>query len=94
MYDGCDLTEFWAYLLSPEYEDAVLAWKDPGEVLSMRKVDKLIFQYHLRIYVDGQVRGHYEYSSEGNPWRHITEQKFEPASEYFRPLLNNYLKRT
>jgi|SRR3989338_2259303 len=81
------------FLLDKGFEDAILAWKDPQEVLSMRNIDAQIFQYHLRIYKDGEVRGHYEYSSEGNPWEHIMEKRFEPASEYFEILLNPYLKK-
>ncbi|HLC71040.1 MAG TPA: hypothetical protein VJI32_03480 [Candidatus Nanoarchaeia archaeon] len=80
------------YLIKQGFEDAILAWKDPDEILSMRKIDKEIFQYHLRIFSDMEVRGHYEYSSEGNPWRHVTEKKFEPASNYFNTLLKSYLK--
>ena len=79
------------FLLSQGYEDCVLAWKDPGEILSMRKIDKEIFQYHVRLFDDGEFRCHYEYSSEGNPWGHVTEKVFERRSHYFKGLLKDFL---
>ncbi len=87
------LTNLRKYLLKQGFEDAILAWKDPHEILSMRKLDQELFQYHLRIFSDGEVRGHYEYSPEGNPWGHIKEHKFEPTIQYFEHLLKPYLKK-
>lgn len=73
------------------FEDAILAWKDPDEILSMRKIDNDVFQYHIRLFADGELRGHYEYSSEGNPWGHIREKCFEPREEYFQSILGDFL---
>jgi len=75
------------------FEDAILTWRDPGEVLSMRKIDKKIFQYHIRLFDDGEIRGHHEYSSEGNSWNHAIEKGFEPRQEYFEKLLGVLLSR-
>lgn len=86
-----NISEIKKFLQSHNYEDVILAWKDPGELLSMRKIDQKIFQYHIRIFNDGEVRTHYEYSSEGNPWGHVFEKCFEPRSEYFKSLLMEYL---
>ncbi len=74
------------------FENAILTWKDPGEVLSMRKVDKKIFQYHIRLFDDGEIRVHYEYSSEGGPWKHCVEDGFKPCEGYFKKLLGDYLR--
>lgn len=79
------------FLQQEGFEPAVLAWKDPEEVLGMRKIHNGKFQYHLRVYADREIRGHYEYSSEGNPWGHIMQKKFEPASDYFISLLKDYM---
>ncbi len=81
------------FLLNTGFEEVILAWKDSQEVLSMRKIDAQIFQYHLRIYADKEVRGHYEFSPEGKPWGHILEKKFEPTYSYFGHLLQAYLKK-
>ena len=56
------------YLKEQGFEDAILAWRDPCEILGMRKT-KGKFQYHIRLFEDREMRCHYEYSSEGNPWK-------------------------
>jgi len=86
------IEELSSYLQSQGFEPAILAWKDPDELVSMRKVDQGIYQYHLRVYSDGEVRGHYEYSSEGNPWGHIFEKCFEARKEFFESLLEGKLQ--
>ncbi len=76
------------------FEHALLAWRDSGEVLGMRKVDQRRFQWHIRLHDDGEIRGHYEYSPEANPLLHVitpTLTIFEPEKEYFVSLLGNYL---
>lgn len=79
------------HLASQGFEPAVLAWKDGGEILSVRRIDGQRFQYHLRLFSDRALHGHYEYSSEGNPWGHITEKVFEPREAFFKELLGEYL---
>jgi hypothetical protein len=76
------------------FEKAVIAWRDPGEVLSMRKIDKEIYQYHVRLFIDGEIRAHYEYSPESHPLDHIFEAFFNPETEYFKKLLGKYLIAT
>lgn len=86
-----DAKTFEMYLRGLGFEPAILAWKDSDEILSMRKVDKHAFQWHIRLHSDGEVRGHYEYSSEGNPLGHIMESVFEHEKEFFENLLRGYL---
>lgn len=78
-------------LVEEGFEHAVIAWKDPGEVLSMRKVVEGIYQYHVRLFIDGEIRAHYEYSPESHPIDHLLETRFEPAVEFFAGLLGEYL---
>ncbi len=73
------------------FERAIIAWRDPGEVLSMRKIHNSIFQYHIRLFIDGEIRAHYEYSPESHPISHFFEARFEPETEFFTKLLGNYL---
>ena len=80
-----------AHLKSQGFENAILAWRDPGELLSLRKIDREIFQYHIRLFSDGQLCCHYEYSSEGNPFAHVTEKSFEPRESEFESFLGHYL---
>jgi len=73
------------------FEKAVIAWQDPGEILSMRKIHNGIYQYHVRLFIDGEIRAHYEYSPESHPIDHVMEVYFKPETEYFINLLGNYL---
>ena len=91
IHDLGDLSTIKQHLKHEGFEDAVLAWKDSDELLNMRKVDNKKFQYHIRLFDDGEVRGHYEYSSEGNPWRHIREIGFTSSKKYFCEILNKWL---
>lgn len=77
------------------YEDVILAWRDPGEILSMRLIDpdpgRSIYQYHFRLFSDGEMRCHYEFSSEGNPIGHVLEIGFESRPEIFHAHLVGYI---
>jgi len=48
-----------------------VAWIDKGQVLSWRRLDGFDFQYHIRIFDDGEIRGHYEYTPESRPFAHL-----------------------
>ena len=87
-YTPNDLRQF---LFQRGFSKAILAWKDPGEILSLRLVDRKVFQYHLRLFNDGEIRGHYEYSSEGNPLFHILDIGLRREENFFRSLLGAYL---
>ncbi|MES2087965.1 MAG: hypothetical protein V4467_03140 [Patescibacteria group bacterium] len=84
-------SELAKLLYAAGFEAAVIAWHDPGQVLSMRKIDSEIYQYHLRLFVDGEIRAHYEYSPESHPLSHFLEARFEPRTEIFKEFLGNYL---
>lgn len=73
------------------YTKSILAWKDTGEILNMRLLDKEKFQYHIRLFSDGQIRAHHEFSPEANPWAHIKAKRFERENSYFENLLVDYL---
>src|SRR3989344_2482418 len=42
-----------------------VAWGDDDQVLSWRKLMDFNHQYHLRVFKDGEIRGHFEYTPEG-----------------------------
>ena len=79
------------FLTEKGFEHAILAWQDPGEVLSMRRVKDRIFQYHIRLFIDGEIRAHYEYSPEAHTFKHFFEHHFEPETEFFLNLFGEYL---
>lgn len=87
-YSSTDLKNF---LLQQGFSTAVLAWKDPGEVFGLRLIDKKVFQHHIRLFSDGEIRGHYEYSSEGNSFGHIFNVGFRDDRDFFKSLLGDYL---
>ena len=82
---------FEQFLLGAGFEPTVIAWCDPGEVLSVRRIDKGIFQHNVRLFIDGEIRAHYEYSPESHPIDHFWEALFEPETEFFKKLLGEYL---
>ena len=85
------LDDFRRHLETRGFEHAILAWKDSDEALSMRKVHGYSFQWHIRLHSDGEIRGHYEYSPEGNPFGHIFCTVFRLESEFFLSLLGDYV---
>ena len=88
---GCTLESLSMHLLKNGFEHAILSWKDEGEIMNLRKVDSRIFQYHIRLFSDMEIRAHYEYSSEGNPIRHILEWGFEPRTMEVKQLIKDFL---
>lgn len=81
------------YLHKKGYSKAYMAWKDSGEVLSLRRITRHKFQYHLRLFEDGEIRGHYEYTAEANPLGHLYEIVFNNPDEYLKHLLHEYLEK-
>lgn len=81
------------YLHRKGYSKAYMAWKDSGEVFSLRRIVRHNFQYHIRYFEDGEIRGHYEYTAESNPLGHLYEVVFNNPDEYFIHLLHGYLER-
>lgn len=77
------------HLLREGYGNHFVAWKDSGELVSLRKALDFRYQYHLRIFEDGEVRGHYEYTPEYRPWRHLREVGQEDHRIVFLELLGD-----
>lgn len=75
--------KFVAHLVKQSYAYHRVAWLDDGEVVSLRRVEDFIFQYHIRIFEDGEVRAHYEYTPECHPISHLLEIGHEDRREEF-----------
>jgi len=79
------------------FEHNILAWIDDDEVLSeRRRFEKgKRFQYHIRLFKDGELRGHQEISPESSPIKHsldhVTKDFFLPADDFFNALLGDLL---
>jgi hypothetical protein len=89
--ENSDLSELEKNLIKNGFEKAILSWKDQGEIINMRLIDNRKYQYHLRIFNDGEVRGHYELSPEADPWGHVFEKVFLDKKNYFISLLDDVI---
>ncbi len=77
------------------FENDALAWVDDGEIVSVRKRfgKGRRFQHHIRLFGDGELRGHKEYSPEFAPVKHILEVGFEPAEAHFEHVIAGMMAR-
>ncbi len=95
------IQEFVEFLVERGYGNHFVAWKFKGEVVSLRYVEEFTHQYHIRVFKDGSVCGHYEYTPESHPFLHTKrflymklgikkiETKNQP--EYFYKLLGDMI---
>lgn len=79
------------HLVSKGYGRHMVALVDRGEVISLRHSPTFKHQYHIRLFDDGEVRGHHEYSVEAHPFWHDKEIGFENHHDYFLKLLDGYI---
>ena len=56
--------------LSGRVRNHFVAWLDKDQALSWRKLDGFDYQYHLRVYTDGEIRGHYGIPRRAGPMDH------------------------
>ncbi len=68
-----------------------VAWSDEGQVLSWRKLTDFSHQYHIRVFKEGEIRGHYEYTPEDKPLDHFTEKGETANAEDFKKFLGDYV---
>jgi hypothetical protein len=68
---GRSARELVEHLIKEGYGNHFLAWRDDGQEISLRLLENFTYQYHLRIFADGEIRGHYEVTPESHPIRHL-----------------------
>ena len=88
---GHSLEEVISHLVAQGYGLQTVAWEDEGELLSLRRAEDFVRQYHLRVFRDGEIRGHYEYTPECHPILHLLEVGFEDRRQEFLKLLGNHI---
>lgn len=89
---GKTLEEMQGHLASHYgFGNHFVAWEDPDQVLSWRKLDGFDHQYHLRVFADGELRGHYEMTPEAAPLAHFLERGEVAHNREFRKFLGPYL---
>ena len=79
------------HLLSHGYRRHPVAWRDPDEFVSLRLVKNFEWQYHLRVFTDGEVRGHYELTPEAYPFRHLKKHHMQARREEFLAHLSGWI---
>ena len=90
--DGWRLEEVEKELLNLGFEKYYVAWIDIGEALGMRKNQGFEYQYHIRIFDDGEVRGHFELTPEYSTFKHFFDIGKVERSEEFKKMLSGMLK--
>ena len=86
---GVSVQEFVTRMIAKGFGNHFVAWEDRGQLVSLRLVDDFKYQYHLRVFEDGEVRGHYEYTPECHPIAHLKGDDFEPRREKFLEFLGD-----
>lgn len=84
-----NIENFIEFLLEKGYGNHFIAWTDDGQVASLRYAPDFKYQYHIRIFNDGEVRGHYEYTPEAHMVWHMQEVGMEPRREEFLKLFGD-----
>ena len=88
---GVSLESFLAYVHGQGFGNHFFAWVDDDQVLSLRKLVSFEWQYHLRVFSDGEVRGHYEWTPEAHPRWHVKEIGMEERREDFLRFLGGWI---
>ena len=88
---GRDMKNFLAHLAAQGFGNHFIAWIDDGEIIGVRRMEGFERQYHLRIFKDGEIRGHYEFSPEAHPIMHLHQTGMEPRREEFLEFLGDWV---
>lgn len=91
---GARLKDFLRHLEAQGWRNHFVAWHDDGQVVSVRKPVGFTWQYHLRVFEDGEVRGHYEYTPESHPLKHLLEVGLEERREDFLRAVGDWVVPT
>lgn len=86
---GKTVADVKRHLASQGFGNHFVAWEDSDQVLSWRKLVNFSEQYHLRIYNDGEIRGHFELTPEASPVKHFLEKGEEDRCTDFMKFLGD-----
>ncbi|HEV7424203.1 MAG TPA: hypothetical protein VGO21_03360 [Candidatus Paceibacterota bacterium] len=68
-----------------------IAWNDKSQVLSWRKFADFEDQYHVRVFSDGEIRGHFELTPEAHPLEHLEEKGEKERKTDFLKFLGDFV---
>ena len=85
--------EFMHHLQDIGFHNHSLAWVDEEEYFGLRINDpeKRDFQYHIRLFNDGEIRGHYEWTTEASWYKHFHEIGMEQRKDEFIKFLGDWI---
>lgn len=92
--DGLNELDGRRFLQAHGFENDYIAWIDPDEVINMRRIYNTIYQYHVRLFSDGEIRGHLEYTGESHPFKHLFDIGLSDGADYLKPLLEPIIRPT
>ncbi len=79
------------HLTKHHFEEHFPCWRDDGEVVDVRLRKNFEYQYHLRVFQDGEVRGHYEFTPEYKPFKHIFDIGMQDRVDEFMEFLGHII---
>ncbi len=82
---------FLEYIKTQGFGNHPVAWEDNNEAIGLRRLDGFNHQYHLRIFKDGEVRGHYEYTPESHGVKHLKRIGQQQRREEFSKFLGDWV---
>jgi len=89
--NGLNELDFRQLLKTAGFDNDYIGWIDPDEVVNMRKIVDTIYQYHVRLFSDGAIHGHHEYTPESHPFRHLFDIGMSEAKSFLTPLLEEIM---
>lgn len=94
LISGKEANDLRRYLIKEKgFEDHFPCWTDDGELASLRLRQNFDWQYHLRIFTDGEVRGHHEYTPESRPIAHLKDTNSTACTAEFMQLLQGWVEK-
>jgi len=89
--EGRTIRELIEHLTKKGFSNHFVAWVDDGEAISLRRLANFHWQYHLRIFNDGEIRAHYEMTPEAHPISHFKGVDMEPRRKEFLKSLEGWI---
>ena len=87
---GKTLKDLKLHLADHGFDNHFIAWVDQEELLGLRKLVAPHGQYHIRVFEDFEIRGHYELTPEAHPFHHFMERGMEPRTKDFMQFLQGW----
>jgi hypothetical protein len=88
---GKTVEGFLKYLERQQFGNHFIAWDDDDQVASVRRLDGFERQYHVRIFKDGEVRAHYEFTPECYPIMHYKAKGQQERREDFLNFFGDWI---